>query len=241
MRASSAKPHAHSNLNRPRYMERATCKLQHRLCNIATASCHFCHSDRHSGSFVPLRLSVLTLNRAVAVSKTSPLAGGERVAVLAIYSELQLQSDLTSRTAAGTSACSLRPSSSLFRSLHPFVVGLSLSLFASNLAHSHSAASHVCSQLFPALICTSHVQPSPSGTHHPHASTAASVVTLLQHGTARQQRHSASLQHMPEEAKLQRYQPSTHSCSKQAASQQLLQVESPHCQRSGCPARCRQL
>jgi hypothetical protein len=161
------------------------------------------------------------------------------VAVLAIYSELQLQNNLTSPLTA-PSTLLLALSTQALRSSALFIPSWWVSLLVALCLEPRSLTS-VCSQLFPALVCTSHVQPSPGGTRHPNASTAASVVTILQYGTARQQRHSASLQHMPQEAKLQRYQPSTHSCSKQAASQQLLQVKGPHCQRPRCPARCRQL
>lgn len=148
--------------------------------------------------------------------------------------------DLTSLFAAVTTSPTLCPASTTAYSTLLSLSSVRLTLCRSspcNLTHSLSLTASK-QQLQPAASGTSPVTPfvlySPSqpcspAQHSCQLSTATPLGTPRhQHGSAcsrQQHRHSAALQHLPQETKLQRYQPSTYSCSKQAASQQLLQVE----------------
>jgi hypothetical protein len=106
------------------------------------------------------------------------------------------------------------------------------------LLHSHKfAASNVCNQLLPADFTLTSLHSHSFRAAQPLSAVLAittlspaidsslnprSLGTIRKHGPTQRHRHPTTLQHLPQEAKLQRYQPSTHSRSKQTASQQLL-------------------
>lgn len=202
-----------------------------------------------------LRSLTLTLRRPDISSRQ---AGGERVAVLALFGVHWLhlqQPHLTQLSSLLTATHSLRQARPPPPPpLHSPLLLRSVSLCRSspcNLTHSISQQATSAASCFQHHTLPSPVTPfvqqsssqlcSPSERCYRLSTAASRDATRSHHGSTQQHRHSAALQHLSQETQLQRYQSFTHPCSKQAASQQLLQVEGPCCYRSGCPARCRRL